>query len=344
MLRSTPASQGPAKPGTMENPLENPTGTQSRPARDGSQRSDSVTILYENDAWNAPLVAALETYGISVDLRTTECDQFALHSESQCELFFNRVSPSSKLRGNPHAISYTLELLKWFEAQGHRVLNGSRAFQLEVSKVEQCLLFKRLRLPYPKTLAFSSVSSLVSRAAELTYPLILKPNTGGSGMDIKRADSPDELRFKLGDLHPSSDGVWLVQPLFEHTAVNRLEFIGSKLVAAYRVVAENTFNLCPATGCPRHPVDPDGAIRVEFQPWTHVDSTVLHQAQKVVREAKLDVGGVELLETPLGPLFLDINATSVYRPETELTFGQDPWKVLSRFVETELNEIRLRKG
>ena len=58
---------------------------------------------------------------------------------------------------------------------------------------------------------------------------------------------------------------------------------------------------------------------------------------RIVREAKLDVGGIEYLETPDGRrVFYDINANSNLRPSVAAAFGFDPFERVVDYLEREL--------
>ena len=56
-----------------------------------------------------------------------------------------------------------------------------------------------------------------------------------------------------------------------------------------------------------------------------------------MRAARLDVGGIEYLETPDGRrVFYDINANSNLRPSVAAAFGFDPFERVVDFLEREL--------
>jgi len=60
-------------------------------------------------------------------------------------------------------------------------------------------------------------------------------------------------------------------------------------------------------------------------------------ATAIVRAARLDVGGIEYLETPDGRrVFYDINANSNLRPSVAAAFGFDPFERVVDYLEHQL--------
>src|SRR5262249_923621 len=130
----------------------------------------------------------------------------------------------------------------------------------------------------------------------------------------------------------------------EHGIV-RLEFLGGELLYAMRVKTHGRFNLCPSPVC--NPDDGSGhcevpvatpAPPVEFFAYPEVPPEAVEAARRIVRAARLDVGGIEYLEAAGGRrVFYDINANSNLRPSVAATFGFDPFERVVDFLASALD-------
>ena len=107
-------------------------------------------------------------------------------------LYFNQASPSAYVRGNTRAVPLALSLMRSLELGGARVLNGSAAFSLELSKSTQAALMRRLGIAHPRTLVFNDVDTALAQWTG-RWPALLKPEQGGSGARMYLLNSPDEL-------------------------------------------------------------------------------------------------------------------------------------------------------
>jgi hypothetical protein len=73
-----------------------------------------------------------------------------------------------------------------------------------------------------------------------------------------------------------------------------------------------------------------------------VPSDAVRVAQTIVRAARLDVGGIEYLETPDGRrVFYDINANSNLRPSVAAAFGFDPFERVVDYLVAQLRQQAL---
>jgi len=93
-----------------------------------------LVVLFEHPEWQKPLFSALEQRGVEFgrfDLKRAAYDPDGV---PEAPLYFNQASPSAYVRGNTRAVPLALSLMRSLELGGARVLNGSRAFALEVSK------------------------------------------------------------------------------------------------------------------------------------------------------------------------------------------------------------------
>ena len=70
--------------------------------------------------------------------------------------------------------------MRCLETNGARVLNGSRAFSLELSKSAQAALMQRLGIAHPRSVAFNDIDAGLRQWGD-RWPALLKPEQGGSG-------------------------------------------------------------------------------------------------------------------------------------------------------------------
>src|SRR5215218_5530924 len=169
-----------------------------------------VGILFEHPLWFVPLFAELERREIAyeaVDASTHTYDPSA--RESPYSLLVNRMSPSAWTRGHERAIFHTREYLAVLDAIRAPVLNGSRAYEFELSKARQAALAARLGIRYPRTRVINDPVGASAAAEGLRFPVLVKPNLGGSGAGIRSFASLEELR--AADLELGLDDIALVQ-------------------------------------------------------------------------------------------------------------------------------------
>ena len=310
-----------------------------------------LAVLFEHPEWQKPLWAALDRRGVryaALDLKRAAFDPDAVPRAS---LYFNQASPSAYVRGNARAVPLALSLMRSLEWGGARVLNGSRAFLLELSKSAQGALLRQLDIPHPRSLAFNDPEAALAQWTG-GWPALLKPEQGGSGARMFLLNSPDELRKLLGD-QPSlwlPDHLLLLQEYFPVDAAQgivRMEFLGGKLLYAMRVVSHGAFNLCPSEAC--NPADggeshcaiPAPAATpvrpVEFYPYGDVPAAAVEMGERIMAAGGLDVGGIEYLEAAGGRrVFYDVNANSNLRAPIGQAFGFDPFERVVDYLTAQI--------
>jgi len=82
-------------------------------------------------------------------------------------------------------------MIRALELGGERVLNGSKAFSLELSKTSQAALMQRLGIPHPRTVAFNNIAAALEQWGD-RWPALLKPEQGGSGARMYLLRSAEE--------------------------------------------------------------------------------------------------------------------------------------------------------
>ena len=310
-----------------------------------------LIVIHEHPEWQKPLFAALERRGVSFEPFDITRAAFSNLDPLRAGLYFNQASPSAYIRGNTRAVPLALAFMGTLERLGARVLNGADVFALELSKSAQATLLKTLGIDTPFSITFNDVGALKPYRDRIRWPALLKPDQGGSGARIEVVESLDEVEriFKADPSVWLPDNLFLLQELLPHDpehGIIRLEFLGGELLYAMRVKTHGRFNLCPSPVCNPDegegecvvPVHQASAPPVEFFPFPEVPADAVETAKKIVRAAKLDVGGIEYLETDDGRrVFYDINANSNLRPSVASAFGFDPFE---RVVDFLIGQIR----
>src|SRR6266478_4598420 len=108
-----------------------------------------LVVLFEHPEWQKPLFSALERRGVRFGTFDLKRGAFDPDSIPDAPLYFNQASPSAYVRGNTRAVPFALSLMRSLELGGARVLNGSRAFALELGKSAQAALMHRLGIAHP---------------------------------------------------------------------------------------------------------------------------------------------------------------------------------------------------
>src|SRR4051794_20919189 len=209
--------------------------------------------------------------------------------------------------------------MRALELGGARVLNGSRAFALELSKTAQAALMRQLGIDHPRTVAFNDVETALD-LWQAGWPALLKPEQGGSGARMYLLQSADEFRRLLRDKPDLwlPDNLLLLQEYFPTDparGIVRMEFLAGELLYAMRVVSHGAFNLCPSEAC-----NPEGGESghcevpavapvkpVEFHPYRDVPAAAVETGRRLVAEGGLDVAGIEYLEIDGRRVFYDVN-------------------------------------
>jgi glutathione synthase/RimK-type ligase-like ATP-grasp enzyme len=311
-----------------------------------------LVVLHEHPDWQKPLFAALERRGVSYAPFDVTAAAFSNADRPLAKLYFNQASPSAYVRDHTRAVPLALAYMRSLELLGARVLNGADVFALELSKSAQATLLRTLKIDCPRSITFNDPQALHAYASDVRWPALLKPDQGGSGARIQVVESFAQVEemFRTNPQVWLPDNLFLLQEYLAHDpdrGIVRLEFLGGELLYAMRVVTHGRFNLCPSPVC--NPDEGDGvcelpahqdvaAAPVEFFAFPEVPADAVDTAKRIVRAARLDVGGIEYLDTLDGRrVFYDINANSNLRPSVAAAFGFDPFERVVDFLVGELD-------
>jgi hypothetical protein len=290
----------------------------------------SLVILYEHAPLVEALAARVRDVGVAVDLVDIRDAAKADGEPALPEgVFVNRIGAYPTGGGDPEIVLDARRMLERLEDQGRRVLNGAFSYYVATSKLRQSELVEGLGLETPRARAIRDFGTIAQDVEELEYPLIFKPNVGGSGVGIVVLHGAKDLeqlahspRSRLG-----ADGTGILQEYHvpRDGVLVRIEILDGELLYATRQpVVQGQFNYCARGGC--HAAD--GEIEV-FDP----PPSVAEDACRVLSAARADFGAVEYVESARdgARYWFDVNPFSNYLEDVE-RIGFDPFDRLARFL------------
>ena len=327
-----------------------------------------IAILDEHPDWSRRLMDEMDLRGLPYERVDHSSHGFDPRDRSTpYSVVVNRTSPSSHTRGHGGVLFYAEALLAHYEALGIPVINPVAAYRFEKSKALQAGLFERLGVNYPRAVVVNHPAQLLKAVDRIRFPLVVKPNVGGSGAGIVRVDSREELEARLPEIALGPDGTALVQEYVdsEEGAIVRVEVLDGRYLYAIRIVRQRDagFNLCPAdicqtpgsapadatlpaaagpalTACPADAASRPGLSVSRFDAPAEAVETVL----RLTEAASIDVGGVEYMVSRADGriYYYDVNATSNFVANAPEVLGFDPTARFADFIVRVAREGRSR--
>ena len=320
-----------------------------------NRNQDRIYVLHENDAWVEPLRAAFDELQLPYEEWFLDEGIIRFDKEPPHGVFYNRMSASSHTRGHRYGPELAHATLNWLEHHSRRVVNGSRALYLEVSKIAQYAALEQEGITTPKTVAVVGRENVYRAAQEFREgPYIIKPNRGGKGLGVVlcRTLAEVECYFAGADVVDPIDGIWLVQEYLQATEpyITRCEFVGGKFLYAVRVDASGGFELCPADECSIEdafcPVD--SSVSNKF---TIVDDMIsnplIQRYERFLANSGIGVAGIELIHDSTGRFVTyDVNTNTNYNAQAEAEAGVTltGMRAIAQFLGKELKEGRDREN
>jgi len=110
---------------------------------------------------------------------------------------------------------------------------------------------RELGLPYPAARVINDPADAPAAAEELEFPIVVKPNVGGSGAGIQRFDTPAQLAAAGSDGRARASvpttRCWCRSSFrLKKAAITRVEVLGGRFLYAIRVYSSGeTFEPVP---------------------------------------------------------------------------------------------------
>ena len=297
-----------------------------------------VHIIYENDAWMPPIREAFQARGVPYVDHFMDGGALDVLAPTAGGVYYNRMSPSAHTRGHQGGVVLARELFNVLEGQGRRVVNGTRAFSLELSKLAQHAALSAAGLATPRTIGVvGDRDALRAAARDLPTPFITKDNQGGKGLGVRLFRDLDafDAYVTSEEFVPGPDGVTLLQQYITPAEpfITRVEIVDGRFLYAIRSSTEQGFELCPADACALDdafcPVGDTGLF--SLAPDVTADDPLVGAYLRFCAAHGLDIAGIEYVTDADGVRWTyDVNANSNYNGSVEAAHGLSGMDAVAR--------------
>ena len=213
-----------------------------------------------------------------------------------------------------------------------------------------------LNISQPKTIVLNSISQIELYMGEFNFPVLIKPNCGGSGAGIQKFENADQLKVAVDsdEISLPTNQLFILQEFIQPRDghIVRMETINGKLAYAMKVFTDGSFNLCPSDGCdidrspsplPKEdlgycPSNTDSGVRFEL--YENPPADVVNAVERIVAFAGMECGGIEYTVGKDGHWYIyDINPLSILRSSFIDEYGVDGWGMLADYFIAEYLKV-----
>lgn len=307
-----------------------------------------VYVIHENSEWTIHLTKRLEELEVPYEEWHLDQGTLDLSTEPPEGIFYSRMSASSHTRDHRYAAEFTAQVLGWLEAHGRKVYNGSRALQLEISKVLQYLVLNKHGIRTPRTVAAVGKEQILEAARTFEgKAFITKHNRAGKGLGVQLFQTFDALRLYVESpaFEEPVDGITLIQEYIQapESFITRCEFVGGRFVYAVKVDTSEGFELCPADACQIGdlfcPVGEEIEEKPKFQIIEGFNDPILKKYEEFLSANGIQIAGIEFIRNANDEIYTyDINTNTNYNHEAEAKAGKYGMLELAKYLKAELDK------
>jgi glutathione synthase/RimK-type ligase-like ATP-grasp enzyme len=314
--------------------------------KEGRGEMEKIYVIHENNEWVLPLRKELEALNLPYEEWHLDRGVLDLTQAPPEGIFYNRMSASSHTRDHRFAAEYTAAVISWLEAHGRKVVNNSRALQLEVSKVAQYTSLNAHGILTPRTVAAVGREEIIKAAETFEGAFITKHNRGGKGLGVQKFESVEALKNYVysEEFDEPVDGITLIQQYIDSPApfIVRNEFIGGKYYYSVQVNTSEGFQLCPADACQVGdafcPVGESGTSK--FTVLEGFENPLFEKYEKFLAANGILVAGIEFITDRKGNIYTyDVNTNTNYNSEAESKAGVSGMGAIAKYLGEELKKL-----
>jgi RimK family alpha-L-glutamate ligase len=250
--------------------------------------------------------------GYGANLKTSDVDIFE-------ELNGLIIRPIG--RGSLEEIVFRMDMLYRLQRLGFYVINPPEAIEHCVDKYDILAILEEKEVPVPRTAVTENVSEALEAFKELGGDVVVKPIFGSRGIGSTRVNDAEiaSTVFRAITFH---HGVIYLQEFVPHGVSDVRAFVlGNRVVAAMRRVS-NSWKTNYSQGALPEPIK--------------LDEVVEDMAVKSAELIQCKIAGVDILESPRGPVVVEVNSQPGWRGLQSIT----RFNIADEIVDFVLSELK----
>jgi RimK family alpha-L-glutamate ligase len=201
-------------------------------------------------------------------------------------------------QGSLEEIVFRMDMVYRLQRLGLYVINPPEAIEHCVDKYDLLAILEDNGIPVPRTAITENVNEALKAFNELGGDVVVKPIFGSRGIGSTRVKDP-EIASTVFRAITFYHGVIYLQEFVHHDFSDIRAFVvGDRVVAAMRRVA-NSWKTNYSQGARPEPL--------------RLDRTMADMAIKSAKLIECKIAGVDILESPRGPLVVEVNSQPGWR-------------------------------
>jgi RimK family alpha-L-glutamate ligase len=196
-------------------------------------------------------------------------------------------------RGSLEELVFRMDILYRLQRSGLYVINPPEAIEHCVDKYDILAILEENGIPVPRTAVTENVEEAVTAFEELGSDVVVKPIFGSRGIGATRVNDKEIASTVFRSIR-FCHGVIYLQEFVPHGFSDIRAFVvGNRVIAVMKRVADNWKTNYS-----------QGARPEEGKPDREIESLAVKSAKSI----ECEIAGVDILESPNGPVVVEVNS------------------------------------
>jgi RimK family alpha-L-glutamate ligase len=224
-------------------------------------------------------------------------------------------------RGSLEELVFRMDMLYRLQRLGSYVINPPEAIEHCVDKYDILAILEENGIPVPRTSVTENVDEALKAFDELGGDIVVKPIFGSRGIGATRVNDAEVASTIFRAITFYHDVMYLQEFVHHGFSDIRAFVIGNRAIAAMRRVADS-WKTNYSQGAHPKPIT--------------LDKTLEDIAVKSAKLIECKIAGVDILESPRGPLVVEVNSQPGWRGLQLITKAN----IAEEIIEFVLSELK----